>query len=152
MIILNKNISVEENIDDLLYNNDIKVIEYDGFDKVTALSFVADGEKYVALKSCLDEDKRVLAKMHEYEHHKLQLFHKLEEQIGNIGRVEEKVKRETMYDFLPEPKLRSLIIRNGTFDPSVLAEESVFTAEEIGYAERLYYEIKGMEAPQIGQD
>lgn len=143
---MNKNISLEENIDDLFYNNNINVISYDGFDKVKAVSCLMSGDRYVALNSKLDGDERVIAKMHEWEHHKLSLYVRIGE---TDSRAEEKVRRETMYDFLPEKELRRLILSNGTFDPRILAEESVFSAEEIGYAEYLYYCLKGMEAPAV---
>lgn len=149
MIILNKNISVEENIDDLLYNNNIQVIEYDGFDKVTALSFVADGEKYVALKSCLDEDLRVLAKMHEFEHHKLNLFYTLTSRLRDRERIESRVNRELIEDFLTPKFLCRLIRRENTFNPRILAEYTNFSPDLIEYAEHLYFDVQGIEPPDI---
>ena len=141
--------TIEEEIDDLFYENGIEVMEFPDFDKVESVS-VRDGEdRVVALNPRLCPDRRAVAKMHEWEHHKLNLFYGIE-QKRNVGRMEERVRREVIYDFLPEEKLRHLILLNGTFDPDILAEDSHFSAKEIEYAEFLYYYTKGITAPRVG--
>ena len=151
MTILDKNgISVEEHVDDLFRDSNIEVLDWQGsFDNLKAVAFKVDNEKYVAFRTCLEEDERVVAKMHEYAHHELDLFYSLKSSVRERERVEARVKRKMVELFLKPEYLCEIIERENTFNPRALAEVTHFSADIIEYAEHLYFELKGITPPNI---
>lgn len=150
MTILDENgISFEEHIDDLLLENDIHVFDWDFGTKNTAIAFIVNGRKYVAMKSCIDEDARVCAKMHEFEHHRLEAYYTLESKARERERAEAKIRRAMIRDFLTPEYLIKLIRRENTFNARALAEVTNFSADLIEEAEDYYFNVKGIKPPVI---